>query len=349
MGYWWLELGGDQDSIHDTEKIRDELLKIVYGMWDHLKNHGDHSAENWALEWIQFIPGKRESRRYVSDHVLTQNDVESEGKFEDTAAYGGWPMDDHHPGGFWYQGPPTTFYPTPSPYGISYRCLYSKNIENLMFAGRCMGASHAAMSSTRIQATGCVCGQAIGTAAAMAMKNDLTPREVGRKHIRELQQSLLRQDCYLPWVKQEFSELTRQAALNASIGDPESLRDGTNRPVGDDIHAWEGKAGDSVEYAWEKPQIVGSATFIFDSALDKLIAMSYHGGYGQQNSIPGEMVKDFRVEVKTSDGWKLWRTVKGNYQRLVRLDIGIPATGVRATFDSTWGAEKVRLYAFYLD
>jgi len=65
MGYWWVELGGEDDSIADTEKVRDELLKIVYGMWDHLKNHGDHGAENWALDWVQFLPGKRESRRYI--------------------------------------------------------------------------------------------------------------------------------------------------------------------------------------------------------------------------------------------------------------------------------------------
>ena len=101
MGYWWVELGGEHDSIHDTEMLRDELLKIAYGVWDHIKNRGDHGAENWALEWLQFLPAKRESRRYIGDHVLTQNDIEAEGRFGDTVAYGGWSMDDHHPSGFW--------------------------------------------------------------------------------------------------------------------------------------------------------------------------------------------------------------------------------------------------------
>ncbi|HET6457159.1 MAG TPA: FAD-dependent oxidoreductase, partial [Armatimonadota bacterium] len=163
MGYWWVELGGENDSIHDTEKLRDELVKIVFGIWDHLKNHGDHGAENWALDWVQFLPGKRESRRYVGDHVLTQNDIESEGRFPDIVAYGGWTMDDHHPAGFLYKGPPTIFHPAPSPYGISYRCLYSKNVENLMFAGRCASMSHAAMSSTRVMGTASSMGQAVGT------------------------------------------------------------------------------------------------------------------------------------------------------------------------------------------
>ena len=346
MGYWWVELGGENDSIHDTEKIRDELLKIVFGIWDHLKNHGDHGAENWALDWVQFLPGKRENRRYVGDHVLTQNDIESEGRFPDIVAYGGWTMDDHHPAGFLYKGPPTIFHPAPSPYGISYRCLYSKNVENLMFAGRCASMSHAAMSSTRVMGTASSMGQAVGTAGALAVKGKVIPREVEAK---TLQQSLLRQDAYLPWVKLEFSELTRTAELKASSGDPEPLRDGINRPVGEDQHCWEGKIGDSIEYTWDKPRMAASATLILDSALARLIAMSHHQKDNQLTHVPEEMTKDLRLEIRTPSGWSLWRNVKGNHQRLLRIEIGVPATGVRATFDSTWGSEKVRIYAFYVD
>lgn len=349
MGYWWLELGGEQDSIHDTEEIRDELLKIVYGMWDHLKNHGNHGAENWALDWIQFLPGKRESVRYIGDHVLTQNDVEAEGRFPDLVAYGGWSMDDHNPGGFWYRGKPTIFHPAPSPYGISYRCLYSKNVENLMFAGRCASASHAAMSSTRVMGTGCSMGQAVGTAAAITVREGLTPREVGKKHLPEIQQSLLRQDAYLPWVKQEFSDLTRKARLTATSGDPEPLRDGINRPVQEDQHAWNGTVGDSIEYSWDGAQVVRQATFIFDSALAKQVQLSYHQRDNQLRHPPEELVKDFRVEILTPDGWRLWKKVRGNHQRLVRVSIGAPASGVRFTADSTWDGDNVRLYAFYLD
>ena len=349
MGYWWIELGGEQDSIHDTEKIRDELLKIVFGIWDHLKNHGDHGAETWVLDWIEFLPGKRESRRYIGDHVLTQNDIESEGRFEDIVAYGGWPMDDHHPGGFWHKGEPTTFYSTPSPYGIPYRCLYSRNIANLMFAGRCASASHMAMSSTRVMGTGAVMGQAVGTASAIAVKNGILPREVGRQHLKELQQELLRDDCYLPWLRQEFSPLTRQAVLRASSGDPEPLRDGINRPVGDDLHAWEGKVGDTIEYEFSHPQRVSSLTLIFDSALSRNIAMSYHGKYDHLTQVPPEMVRDFRIQIHTDQGWRPWREIKGNYQRLFRIDVGLEVRGIRAVFDATWGAERVRLYAFYLD
>jgi hypothetical protein len=258
-------------------------------------------------------------------------------------------MDDHHPGGFWHKGEPTVFYPTPSPYGIPYRCLYSKNIENLMFAGRCASWTHAALSSTRVQGTGASVGQAVGTAAAIAIREKITPREVGKRYIDELQQSLLRQDAYLPWVKQRFSDLTTKATLQATSGDPEPLRDGINRPVGDQLHAWTGKLGDSVSYTWQGPQFVKSATFIFDSALDKLIAMSYHGPYPALKDVPETLVRDFRVEIRSGGDWQIWREVRSNYQRLVRIDIGAEVNGVRATFDSTWGSDAVRVFAFWLE
>lgn len=73
--FYWIELGGEQDSIRDTEEIRDELLKIAFGVWDHIKNKGVHSADNWELDWIGFLPGKRESRRYVGDYIMIQDDV----------------------------------------------------------------------------------------------------------------------------------------------------------------------------------------------------------------------------------------------------------------------------------
>jgi hypothetical protein len=349
MGYWWVELGGEDDSIHDTEQIRDELLKIVYGLWDHIKNHGEHGAENWTLEWIEFLPGKRESVRYVGDHLMTQNDVEAEGRFGDLVAYGGWAMDDHHPAGFRHRGAPTTFYKTPSPYGIPYRSLYSANVENLMFAGRCASFTHAAMSSARVMGTGASMGQAVGTAAAIALREKISPREAGKSHPDELQQSLLRQDAYLPWVKQRFCELTAEGKLAASAGDPEPLRDGINRPVGEDPHSWQGSIGDSVEYTWKSPRFVSTAVLIVDSALAKQLAMSYHQWDQQLRNVPEEVLKDFRVEVRRDGKWVPWRTVQGNYQRLVKVDVGVETDGVRVIFDATWGAEVVTLYAFYVE
>ncbi|NQU44540.1 FAD-dependent oxidoreductase, partial [bacterium] len=256
-GYWWAEMGGEHDSTHDAEWMKDECLKITLGVWDHVKNRcPEAKADKWAIEYLSFMPGKRESRRYVGDHVLSQVDIDAEGKFDDLVAYGGWSMDDHHPGGFWsvrVGSPATIFHHSPCPYGIPYRSLYSKNIDNLMFAGRNHSCTHAAMSSTRLIATGGVMGQAVGTAAAMAVAHGISPREIA-KHMNELQQSLIQDDCWLPWVAQDIPELTRQAKLQATTGNPDPLRDGTNRPIAEDRHAWTARRGDSATYLFGSPK-----------------------------------------------------------------------------------------------
>jgi len=352
VGYWWVELGGEHDSIHDTERMRDELLKIVFGVWDHIKNRCPQGgADNWALEWVGFLPGKRESRRYVGDHVLTQRDIEAEGRFNDIVAYGGWEMDDHHPSGFWSAKlghPATIFHPAPSPYGIPYRSLYSRNRDNLMFAGRCASCTHAAMSSARVMGTACSMGQAVGTAAAMAVKLGVTPRAMCA-HMKQLQQALLRDDCYLPWAAQEMPPLTMGARLVASRGHAEPVRDGVNRPVGKDTHAWTARPGDSVEYLFDAAVQVEEVALVLDSALDRLIAMSHHKRDNQLTSVPPVMAKAFRIQGLRGGNWKTLVEVRDNHQRLVRLPVCDQVEGIRFILDETWGSNESRLYAFYVE
>jgi len=228
--FWWLELGGEQDTIEDAEEIRDELLALAFGVWDHIKNQGDHGAENWELDFAGFLPGKRESRRYVGDHILTQSEVQSGGKFEDIIAYGGWRIDDHPPAGFDHRGEPTTYYDTPSPFGIPYRCLYSKNIDNLMFAGRNISVTHVAMAASRVMATCAMLGQAAGTAAAYAAEQGISPREV-TENIGEIQRRLMDDDCWIPTMRREVSEACKNARLECSAEDAENLRNGIDRPT----------------------------------------------------------------------------------------------------------------------
>lgn len=351
MGYWWIELGGESHSIHDTERVRDELLRITLGVWDFIKNRSKaRAAENWALEWIQFLPAKRESHRYVGLHVLTQHDVEAEGRFADIVAYGGWPMDDHHPAGFRAAklgAPATVFHPAPSPYGIPYRSLISRNVPNLMFAGRCMSCTHAAMSSTRVMGTLAAVGQAAGTAAAMATMAGAPPAAVG-ENIKELQQTLLRDDCYLPWTPQEFGPLTKSARLEASQGDPAPLRDGVNRPVGEDDHAWACRPGDWVSLRFKGGAAkVGDVALVLDSSLDKNIAMSRHYA-GMLRTVPSTLPKAFRVEGLEGGEWRELRRFEGNCQRLVRVHAGRPLEGVRFALESTWGAPETKVFAFYV-
>jgi len=356
--FWWIELGGEQDSIHDTEEIRDELLKIAFGVWDHIKNHGDHGAENWILDWVGFLPGKRESRRYVGDYIMTQNDVRAEGKFDDIIAYGGWTMDDHHPAGFKYPGHPTIWHPAPSPFGIPYRCLYSRNIDNLFFAGRNISVTHAAMSATRVMATCAILGQAVGTAAAIAIKNGLIPRGVYENKITELQQILMEDDCYLPWKRRDIPELTKKARLTASEGDPEPLRNGIDRPVGKEDNGWTGSIGSWVQYTFGEPEKIREMRFIFDSDLNRTEkvnnkvrkAHNMPCNYpldSEPLKVPDSMTRAFRIDAKDENGqWRTVLKVDNNYQRLVKLKVDIETTAIRFIPEATWGAEKVHVFSW---
>jgi len=355
--FWWIELGGEQDSIHDTEEVRDELLRAAFGIWDHIKNQGDHGADNWALEWLGFLPGKRESRRYVGDHILTQNEVRAEGRFDDLVAYGGWPMDDHHPGGLRWKGEPTIFHPAPSPFGIPYRCLYSRNVTNLFCAGGNISTSHAALSSTRVMATCALLGQAVGTAAALATQHELTPRGVYQERIDELKQTLMDDDCYLPWNVRAVPELSRQAQLSASEGDPEPLRNGIDRamhgaPIGDAYNGWVARKGASVEYRFAEPQPVGVSRLVFDSHLNRT-GQNMPCAYPLQAepaNVPPTMVRAFRIEAEDADGrWAVIHRESDNYQRLVRISMDLTARAVRLIPEETWGGDEVRLFAWDLD
>lgn len=345
--FWWMELGGENDSIHDTERLRDELLGIAFGVWDHIKNRGDHGADNWTLEWVGFLPGKRESRRYVGDHILTQNDVRKEGRFEDIVAYGGWPMDDHHPAGLRYPGEPTIFHPAPSPFGIPYRSLYSRNIENLFCAGRNVSVTHAAMSATRVMATCATLGQAVGTAAAIAVKNGLSPRGVYERKLSLLKETLMDDDCWLPFNTRPIPELTKTARVRASDGDAASLVNGVDRPVGGADNGLWLPAGGWVEFALSSTAAIRTMRLVFDSDLNNKYLMPSNYPLNMKNrAVPGAMARVFRVDVREGDGaWKTVARVENNYRRLVRLPLDAKAGSVRFVLEDTWGADRAHVFA----
>lgn len=355
--FWWLELGGEQDSIHDTEEIRDELLKAAFGVWDFIKNREpDPRAANWALDWVGFLPGKRESRRYLGAHIMTQNDVRAEGRFDDVVAYGGWSMDDHHPGGLRWPGQPTIFHPAPSPYGIPYRSLYSRNIANLFFAGRNISVTHAALSSTRVMATCAIIGQAVGTAAALATREHGLPRDITGPAVRELQQMLLADDCYLPWQTRDIPALTREAALSADAGDPSALRNGVDRPVGDAGNAFTCTLGSGwIQYAWDTPRPLRGTRLVGDSNLNRNGASCHYNIRciypldAEPDGLPATLLRHFRLEARAADGsWQVAARVTDNRRRLVRLDLDLTTDAVRLIPEATWddAATTARLFAW---
>ena len=327
QNFWWIELGGDQDSIRDTEELRDELLKTAYGIWDHIKNRGDHGADNWELDWVGFLPGKRESRRYVGDHILSEQDVLSGGKFHDTVAYGGWGIDDHHPGGIKYNGPPNIFIHPKDPYGIPLRSLYSKNISNLWFAGRNISATHTALSSTRVMATCATLGQAVGCAVTSAVRHKAaSAREAAEKYISEIQKFLLDEDCFLPGFTREIPAICRDAKLTASYGDPEKLRSGKDHDLNDSDNFWHCRIGDTAEYDFGKEVSLKNVRLVFDSDLHRKAVNSVANYWldGRKLEVPAPLVTAFEI---IADG-KIIHKVTGNHQRLVNIPLDITATKI---------------------
>ena len=361
--FWYMELGGEDDAIADTERVRDELLKVAYGVWDYVKNAPENREKNknWRLDWVGMLPGKRESRRYVGDHIMTQHDVRGGGRFDDLVAYGGWSMDDHDPAGFRSAGAPTVFHPAPSPYGIPFRCLYSKNIENLLFAGRNISVTHAAMSSTRVMATCALCGQAVGTAAAIAVKEGLTPRGVYETRVKELQRLLMDDDCWLPGFTRAIPALTKEAALLCGSPDAENLRSGTDRPTQAGENSVTVEKGEAITYRFGEPRSVSRVRIVFDSDLNRATLpeqevfrhrnMMHNRPLNWQDAyVPKTMVRAFRVEGIEPDGTvRVLAEETNNYQRLRRYAAEGKFAAVRLIPLETWGDERCRLLAFEVE
>ena len=228
--YWWIEYGGKEelDTIHDNEEIRDELWAMVYGAWDYIKNSGEFDEElvsHLKLDWTGKIPGKRESRRFMGDYVLTENDLVEQRRFEDAVGHGGWSIDLHPPAGFYDdQGRGSEHWHLDGPYAIPYRSLYPEGSENLFLAGRHVSASHVAFGSLRVQMTLGTLGQAVGTAAAICAEHNITPRTVYEDHCDQLQQILLREDQWVIDVpNRDSADLAREASVEASHEDRAAL------------------------------------------------------------------------------------------------------------------------------
>jgi hypothetical protein len=331
FGFWWVELGGEADNIHDTEDLKRELLRIALGVWDHIKNRGDHGADNYHLDWIQFLPGKRESRRIVGDYLLNQNDLEVARPFPDTVAYGGWTMDAHDPKGFYKKVDTTVFHPCASPYPIPFRCLYSRNIANLYCAGRNISATHIALSSTRVMGTCAVMGQAVGTAAALGARKGLDPREVGQQAIGEVQSQLLEDDCYLPGFAYPIPEVNRRFRLSSSHGDPAPLWNGTDRDIGPGPNALALPPGGTITLEATEPLPITSIELALDSDLStQIITQDYSEEYQTGHlALPETLLPRFRVWVQQEGAWRMLHEASDNWRRYVRLPVNGAVCGVR--------------------
>jgi FAD dependent oxidoreductase len=361
-GYWWIEWGGHMNTIRDNERIRFELLGIVMGVWDHIKNSGRFpTSANWALDWVGMLPGKREARRLVGDHILTQQDLMGlNGDFEDAVCIGGWNLDEHPPTGFEDpEKPPFVSIKLKDVYNIPLRSLYSKNIRNLFMAGRNMSATHTAFSSTRVMGTCAVEGQAIGTAAALCIKHKLLPRGLyqDKAMLKSLQQTLLRDDQSIKGLKNEDPhDLARLARVTAS-GEHENCTaanviNGWVRALPAYENRWAAPLGESgawIELAWENPQTIRRVQLTFDSGFQRELTLSSSAAANIDilRAPQPETVRQYSLLYQTDEGkeWVELARVERNHQRLRRHEFSpVTAKRIRIHVRETNGDKLARIF-----
>ncbi|MBR4902274.1 MAG: FAD-dependent oxidoreductase [Victivallales bacterium] len=356
-GYWWLELMGDGDDIiPDYEKIRDDLMAYAYGLWDHIKNGGQHGAENFALEWVGALPGMRESRRLLGDYVLNECDILEHRQFDDAVAYGGWCVDLHAPHGLLdFDVLPSDCHHFTGVYTIPYRSYYSRNIRNLFLAGRDISTSKLGLASTRILGCCAVGGQAVGTAAALCVKYNVLPRELA-PHIPEVQQLILKDDGFLPNIlNQDEKDFARKATFTASSakpnGTPQNVVNGVSRKLGDDSNAWISNGlsanGETLCMKLDAPHTISELRLTFDSnfAYPIRVTMSANRQAQQRIGIPPELVKDYTITAFRNGKTVYTKEIRDNHQR--HNVVAIPPTEcdvVEFRFTATNGAADVTVY-----
>lgn len=321
-GIWWLEHRGIVDDLNDPEGARDELLRINFSFWNHMKNNwpAKERIANYRLDYVPFSNAKRETRRLMGDYILNQNDCVSARHFEDVIGHSGWMLDIHAVDGIFSTSGPFDSHEKIPVCEIPYRCLYSKNIDNLMMAGRNVSVTHYALGTVRVQGQTSVMGQAAGTAAALAIHHGTSPRGVYQKHIRQLQQTLLKNDQFIPKVgNADAEDLARRAVVSASSAAADAavqnVVNGIARPWPDQSNIWRSAEGEAlpqwIELTLEKPMKISMVQCAFDTELNTPLAK-------QRGSCPDGCVRDYRIEVWVSNAWKTVAKEQMNFQRFRR-------------------------------
>jgi hypothetical protein len=291
--YWWIEFGGELDTVHDNDRIRDELWSVIYGIWDYIKNSGKFDADTMTLEWVGAIPGKREYRRFLGDHVLTQHDVLGQTPFADRVAFGGWSIDLHPPQGMYAKEAGAKQRYADGIYHIPYRSLYSVNIGNMLMAGRDISASHVAFGSTRVMATCATIGQAAGTAAALCVSAGTDPRDLD---VATLQRTLLREDASIVGLPLDDPDDLAPAAEVTASG---TL---TRLAVDDSADTWPLDADAGIVLPAD-PALTGVELLVDASAATEL-TVELHDPVLGQNYVPRDLVATRTVAVDAGD--KQW-------------------------------------------
>ena len=228
-GQWFWESGFDKDPLGDAEGIRDWNLRAVFGAFNAMKN-GDGAAKhsNAVLTWVAAIGGPRESRRILGDVVLTQDDIVTKKDFPDGCVPTTWSIDLHYPKKEYAKKFPDNPFISIAVhdrridrkygYPVPYRCFYSKDVENLFMAGRCISVTHEALGTVRVMKTCGMMGEVVGKAVSVAVKHGSTPRGVYENHWSELDELL------------KLPGKARRATLADPIEVPQAATESTAKP-----------------------------------------------------------------------------------------------------------------------
>ena len=292
--HWAYEYGGHLDILHEHNETEAEMRRLIYGIWDYIKNSGKYpQAKNKYLKRVYSKAGTRESRRFVGDYMLCENDVENKVNFKDSVAIGGWPMDIHAIKGIYDEAPASNFVPVTGTYNIPLRSMYSKDIDNLMLAGRDISVTHIALGSTRVMATCGSIGQAVGTCAYFCKKYDMTPREVANSDvIKELQHELLYDDQTILHLKDsEHDNFTAEATSEMEYENT-------------DFCGFIPLERDYCLALMSDTEEIKSVDMEFEVLNDTVLKYMVLGGEHPETFIPSKVIKEGSIDLKkTENSW----------------------------------------------
>ncbi|MDR0692916.1 MAG: FAD-dependent oxidoreductase [Prevotellaceae bacterium] len=196
MGEWKWETGMNRDQINEFERIRDYGLLVVYSNWSFLKNElkANVKYRTYELGWVAYIAGKRETRRLLGDYILKQDDIDKNVFHEDASFTTTWSIDLHFPDPENSKKFPEQEFKAATkhihiyPYAVPYRCLYSRNVDNLFMAGRDISVTHVALGTVRVMRTTGMMGEVVGMASSLCKKYNASPRKIYQSHLAELKE-----------------------------------------------------------------------------------------------------------------------------------------------------------------
>ena len=266
-------------------------------------------------------------------------------------------MDEHNPGGIENLEEPASYFHARSKkiYEVPYGILYSKNIDNLSFAGRNASLTHIALSSTRIISTCSLMGQAVGTGAAICLQKGINPRELRNKYMNELQEQLLRDDVFIPnRPAVDSKDLAKKAKViigsSTISGDCKLLVDGVSRDREDEIHHWEADGlNANLQLEWEKPVKISKVELKGDTNVLRKMMMHKNPQKNIQNEqildVPPELIKTASVEARVKGRWVEVAKIEDNITRVIKTSFDqVKTTAIRIKLKETWGYKNAKLF-----